>query len=149
MFEIATSRCKASAAPPTTLTRHRLLHRIFNLLPNVCCSAKDVCLEFLPSDTSIIIRVELVKDAPQGIEARLPDQVSDAATLHNVCVLETNCQLVLAHRSMLISNEALEELLQLTEHFLTCFDIRNDNLLHHLPLVLHLFHRCLLRNSIF
>merc|ERR1719367_2493878 len=145
MFEIATSLCKASATPPTTLTRHRLLHYIFDLLPYVCCSATDVRLEFLPSDTSIIIRVELVKDVPQGIEGRLPDQVSDAATLHSGHVLETNCQLVLAYRSTLISNEALKELLQLTEHFFTCFDIGNNSFLHHLHLMLHLFLHGLLR----
>jgi len=65
-FEIATL-CKASATPPTNLTGHRLLHCHFNFLnffPEFCCSATDVHLEFLPSDSSIVIRVEFVNDVP-------------------------------------------------------------------------------------
>merc|ERR1712050_461358 len=73
----ATFLHKTSAASPASLRCHRLLQ-------DDCCDdvpflqhlflrrAAEMRLEFVPSDESILVRIEALKDSPVWVEASLP-----------------------------------------------------------------------------
>merc|ERR1740121_721607 len=78
--------------------------------PFLLCNAADMRLELLPTNVPIFVRVKLLQGMIQGVEAGLPDQSSDALTVHVFNLLYFGGQLLLTDCTLLISSEAFKAL---------------------------------------
>merc|ERR1719282_1370531 len=80
----------------------------------------EMCLELLPRDPSIVVRVQVREGVPEGIETGLLDQLSEGIVLNQTMLvlvsIQLCSQLVLADCAIVVSIDAVEEALQLPQY---------------------------------